>query len=265
VREYREVLADLRDEEAALDHLVADIDADGWAAPTPASGWDVRDTVAHLAVSEELAASALTDEDAFAERLTELAADLDATEAALLAEGRATTGPALLERWRGARFRTLDALRARTARDRVPWINGTMSAMSFATSRLMETWAHGQDTRDALGAPTGATARLRHVADLGVRTRPFAYAVRGRRAPDTPVRVELVAPDGSTWAWGDETSADVVRGPALDFCRVVTQRVHPADTELEVRGDASREWLQIAQAFAGPPTAQRPATRTDRS
>ena len=45
-----------------------------------------------------------------------------------------------------------------------------MSAMSFATARLMETWAHGQDVRDALGLEPAVSARLRHVADLGVRT-----------------------------------------------------------------------------------------------
>jgi uncharacterized protein (TIGR03084 family) len=75
--------------------------------------------------------------------------------------------------------------------------------------------------------------------------------------PDVAVRVELEAPDGSTWAWGDETD-EVVRGSALDFCRVVTQRRHPDDTGLDVRGEAAREWISIAQAFAGRPTEQRP-------
>jgi uncharacterized protein (TIGR03084 family) len=74
---------------------------------------------------------------------------------------------------------------------------------------------------------------LHHVADLGVRTRGFAYAARGRTVPDIAVRVELEGPDGSTWAWGDEQAADLVRGSALEFCRVVTQRRHPDDTSLE--------------------------------
>jgi hypothetical protein len=45
----------------------------------------------------------------------------------------------------------------------------------------------------------------------------------------------------------------VVRGPALDFCLVVTQRRNLADTALEVEGDSAREWMSVAQAFAGPP------------
>jgi uncharacterized protein (TIGR03084 family) len=121
----------------------------------------------------------------------------------------------------------------------------------------METWAHGHDVADGLGVEIEPTARLHHVAELGVRTRPFSFAVRGLPAPETDVRVELTAPDGSTWSWGASTEC-VVRGAALDFCLVVTQRRNPRDTALEVSGDAARAWIEVAQAFAGPPTDQRP-------
>jgi hypothetical protein len=39
----------------------------------------------------------------------------------------------------------------------------------------------------------------------------------------------------------------------LDFCLVVTQRVHLSDTALELEGEPARAWMEIAQAFAGPP------------
>ena len=56
----------------------------------------------------------------------------------------------------------------------------------MATARLMETFAHGRDVADALGAHArAATARLRHVCHLGVRTRGFAYLINGAaQAPD---------------------------------------------------------------------------------
>jgi uncharacterized protein (TIGR03084 family) len=96
--------------------------------------------------------------------------------------------------------------------------------------------------------------RLRHVAELGVRTRPFSYAVNGLALPEADVRVELAAPDGTVWDWG--TSArDTVRGDALDFCLVVTRRRRAGDTALAVDGPLAREWMGIAQAFAGPPAA----------
>jgi uncharacterized protein (TIGR03084 family) len=134
-----------------------------------------------------------------------------------------------------------------------------MGARSFLTARLMETWAHGQDVVDALGAEREATERLRHVAHIGVRARPFSYANRGMAMPDTEIHVALEAPGGGTWTWGEPGAADSVRGPALDFCLAVTQRRHVADTALDVDGDAAREWMSIAQAFAGPPSNGRTA------
>ncbi len=123
----------------------------------------------------------------------------------------------------------------------------------------METWAHGQDVVDGLGLPIDArpvTDRLRHIAFLGCATRGWSYAVRDRTPPDTPVRVELSLPSGDTFVAGDMTAdvGDVVRGSALDFCLVVTQRRNIADTALSVVGDAATEWMSIAQCFAGGAT-----------
>jgi uncharacterized protein (TIGR03084 family) len=125
----------------------------------------------------------------------------------------------------------------------------------------METWAHGQDVVDALGQDRPATGRLRSVAEIGVRARPFSYAVRGLPMPERPVRVELTGPDGEPWTWGQEDAADVVRGTALDFCLLVTQRRHRDDLDLQVTGSAAEEWMGIAQAFAGPPGAGREPLR----
>ena len=44
-----------------------------------------------------------------------------------------------------------------------------------------------------------------------------------------------------------------MRGSALDFCLVVTQRRHPDDVRLDVQGPVAERWIGIAQAFAGPP------------
>jgi uncharacterized protein (TIGR03084 family) len=134
-----------------------------------------------------------------------------------------------------------------------------MSPASFATARLMEYWAHGQDIADALGVERKPTSRLRHICHLGVRTRGFSYAVRGMTPPDTEVYVALTGPDGDTWAWGDPAATDRVEGTALDFCLVVTQRRLPAGTGLVTTGDAATEWMQIAQAFAGGGTVTDPA------
>jgi uncharacterized protein (TIGR03084 family) len=254
-----EVAADLAAEQAALDAIVAPLSAADWDRATPAVGWLVQDQVAHLAAGDELATVAATDAAAFYERLAEAAADLTGYEQGMLARGRAMTPQEVLAWWRRARGEALEAIAAADPEARIPWVGPPMRPRTFLTARLMETFAHGQDVRDALGLPTESTTRLRHIAHLGTATRGFSFANRGRPAPATPVRVELDGPAGETWAWGPEDAPDRVAGPALDFCLVVTQRRNVADTRLTVAGAAAAEWMRIAQAFGGPPTEGRPS------
>jgi uncharacterized protein (TIGR03084 family) len=101
------------------------------------------------------------------------------------------------------------------------------------------------------------TARLRHIAHLGHRTFGHSFATHGRAAPVGAVQVRLRAPDGSVWTFGPDDATDRVEGPALDFCLLVTQRRHRADLALRATGAAAREWLDVAQAFAGPPGSGR--------
>jgi len=91
--DFPALLADLGAEEAALDRVVADLDPAAWATPTPAEGWDVRDSIAHLAWTEDLAVLALGDPDAFVVQRDEvLAAGEDDV---LLGGGRAMPGVAV--------------------------------------------------------------------------------------------------------------------------------------------------------------------------
>jgi len=249
-----DLLADLADEEAELDRVLAERPEADWDRPTPAEGWAVRDVVGHLAQGEDLATLALTDQAAFGRHLAGLLADLDRVADDAHRAARQHDAAGLLAWWRRARGSTLDGLRGKDPTERVAWVTGRMSVASFATARLMETWAHGQDVADAFGIERAPSARLRHVADLGVRTRRFSFANRGLAAPDTDVRVELDAPGGGQWTWGPSDSSDRVRGRADEFCLVVTQRRPVSATGLDVHGDGALAWMRIAQAFAGPPT-----------
>jgi len=213
-----------------------------------------------LAYFDETGRQAAVDPDEFVAVRDRGLADIKAFTAQTERLGRELTGFMLLSAWRAARAAMLDALADLASKDssaRLPWYGPPMSLRSFATARLMETWAHGQDVVDGLGLPIDArpiTDRLRHIAFLGCSTRGWSYTVRGRTPPETAVRVELSLPSGETFAHGDENATDAVRGDALDFCLVVTQRRSVADTALSVTGSAAEEWMSIAQCFAGGPT-----------
>ncbi|EWC60955.1 hypothetical protein UO65_3774 [Actinokineospora spheciospongiae] len=254
------LLADLRAEGDELDSWLADLPEPAWRTPTPAPGWTVAHQVAHLAWTDERALLATTDAAAFQAEIVEaLTSDPDPQRFVDQgAEDGARRSPGdLLHHWRERRAALHDALAATSDGVKLPWYGPPMSPASMATARLMETWAHSNDVADALEIRKPTTDRIRHVAHLGVRTRDFAYLVRQKPVPTAPFRVELTSPSGELWTWGPDDATATVTGPALDFCLLVTQRVHRADTALEATGEAE-DWLGIAQAFAGPPGDGRP-------
>ena len=247
------VLRDLAAESAWLDDLVHDLDDEGWRTPTPAAGWDVATSIAHLAWTDEAAILAATDPEGWDDLVLRALEDPTGLVDAEAARG-ATAPPAeLLTRWRSARERLAGVLRSRPAGDKLPWFGPPMSAISMATARYMETWAHGLDVAEALGAPVVPHDRVRHVVHLGVRTRAFAVATHGLEVPSADVRVELVAPGGDVWEYGPPGAEQQVTGPAWDFALLVTRRRHRDDLALVALGPDADRWLDVAQAFAGPP------------
>ncbi|WP_460341374.1 TIGR03084 family metal-binding protein [Actinoallomurus acanthiterrae] len=244
-----ELLSDLREETGDLERLLK---PGAWDLPTPAEGWTVRDQVIHLAWFDDAAVHAVRDPDAFREEVRALVAEGFDTDR-IITERRAMPGDHVLDWFRTARNQMVGTLARLDSKARIPWYGPDMGAVSFTTARLMETWAHGQDVADAVGAVRAPTDRLRHIAQIGVRTLPWSFTVHGRPVPQAPVRVELTLPSGARWAAGPEDAADLVQGPALDFCLLVTQRRHRDDVDLTVAGPVAGEWMEVAQAFAGPP------------
>lgn len=253
------LIEDLAQEHAALDLVVAEVAAEDWERPTPSPGWAVRDQIGHLAYFDRTATLAIVDPSAFEVVRDELFAaalgDPGAADRLTLGTARAMSAPELLAHWREGRGQLLAAAAGLGSSDRVVWYGPSMSARSFLTARLMETWAHGQDVADALGVRRPATERLFHVAQLGVITRGWSYLNRGEEPPPQEVFVELEAPSGAVRTWGDPAAADSVRGSLEEFCLVVTQRRHHSSTTgLVITGPAAHGWMERAQAFAGPPT-----------
>lgn len=236
-----------------LDALVAELPDDHWGTATPAPGWTVAHQIAHLAWTDDKALLSMTDPGGFEASLAEAAADPQGFVNHGAERGAQVPPGALLEQWRAGRQAVAVALSEVPPGTRLPWYGPSMGAASMATARLMETWAHGQDIADTFGVTRMPTNRLRHVAWIGVRTRDFAFLAHDLTPPQESFRVELEAPGGDLWSWGPEDAAQRVTGRASDFCLLVTQRRHRDDTAVQATGPDATQWLEIAQAFAGPP------------
>jgi len=253
-----QVLADLQAESAVLEAMVSPLDESGWRTPTPAAGWDVATQVAHLAWTDEVAVAAATDKEVWDAFVLKAIADPTGYVDVEALEGGKADPADLLARWQQARKDLDSALRNYPTGQKMPWFGPPMSPTSMATARFMETWAHLLDVAEALGVEPEPTDRIRHVAHIGVRTRNFAFSVHGLEAPTDEFRIELRSPSGELWEWGPADAAQAVRGSAYDFCLRVTQRRHRDDLDLTAEGPDADRWLDIAQAFAGPPGQGRP-------
>ncbi len=260
-----ELASELAAEHDDLDRLVASLDADDWDRPTASPGWTVRDQIGHLTYFDDTARLAIESPDDFEAKKAALIEAMDpessqTVDDLTLGAFRAMAPDDLLSSWRANRAALIKQAGTLEDKARVPWYGPWMGAKSFLTARLMETWAHGQDVADAVGAGIEPTERLAHIARLGVNTRGWSYVVRGLEPPDEPILVDLTSPAGASWRFGPTDSANRISGSAVDFCLVVTQRRHPDDTDLDIVGFSAFDWMVKAQAFAGGATDGPPAS-----
>ena len=241
----REILSDLVAEQQFLDQSLQRIPIKHWDRTTPGSKWTVRDTISHLADFAEVAADALVKGDRVKEWQT--ASDLDALRQRAVTRGRQMRPQDVIEWWRGGRAKVVEPLSHMSEDDRVEWIQGTMSAKTFATFRLMETWAHGLDIYKALDIEVEDTARIRHVCWLGWKTLPYAFKEAG--LDYTPIRVEVIGPGYAKWVYGPEDADDLIKGSASEWARIVVRRVSPKKVRLKVTGETANRAIEVAQAY----------------
>ncbi|MBJ7487184.1 MAG: TIGR03084 family protein [Ilumatobacteraceae bacterium] len=243
-----QLVQDLRTEAESLLRLIEPLADNDWLMSTPAPGWCIADQIIHLALFDERALWSMTDPARFSEDLK----FLQSSGVDIHQRERLRSHASLLKWWVDANTSLCTAGQGVPTETRCQWYGPSMSATSMVTARVMETWAHAHDVADALSVQVLPTLRLRHIAHIGVRARAFSYIAHRRELPTGEVCVRLNAPDGTIWRWGDD-AAHSVSGDALDFCQVVTHRRHINDVHLEIHGDLARDWMNIAQAFAGPP------------
>jgi uncharacterized protein (TIGR03084 family) len=240
------IFDDLTAEQDRLESLLLDLDDNAWATPSAAPGWAVLDVMIHLAQTEEAVAASIANAGrADLWERGDMALD-EAVDQAVRAEQAEPS--VVFERWRTARRAALAALRSAPPDRRVPWASAPLKPTVLATTRLAEHWAHALDIAGPLDLPYDDTDRIRHVAWLGHRTLPYAFAVEGLEPHD--IYCELTAPNGDTWRYGPPEAGSIVTGPAGDFCRVGARRLAPSDSELVASGPHARSALDVLRNYA---------------
>ena len=261
----KDICRDLSAEYRELTALAESLAGPQWQLRSNFYDWTPWDEIAHLCYFDETSLQSVTDPAGFARDAQALNGRIARGES-ISAIARAAyghmDGTALLGHWRQRYERLTEVLARLDPKARLPWYGPPMSARSFAAARLMEAWAHGQDVWDVVCRERPATPRLKHVAYIGAMTFAWTFVNRGLQVPAAVPGVELAAPDGATWTWGDSSAPDFVRGTAEDFCLLVTQRRHLEETRLQYSAGAAQQWLSMAQCFAGPPaTGPAPGVR----
>lgn len=248
-----EIIADFVAESDVLAALLATLSDEQWLTPTPAAGWDVRDSVTHIAHANELADEiARTGRSEFMENAL-ASGELDAVEREHLERGRKMAPSEVLAWFRETVPALAESVQQVPSGERLQWGPMKMGVMSFMTGRLMETWAHGLDCFGAVGAEAVDTDRLQHVAHLGLSSLPYAFMLRGLPAPGG-VQLVLDAPDGSIWRLGRESAPTVIEGTAGDWCRAAVRRDRRGErARLRGTGVDAAAVIENVQAYLAAP------------
>lgn len=233
-----EALADWRAELQVLDDLLATFDPDDWSRETLAEGWDTRDTVGHLADTNDIMYRSITGEGGgLMESVNEVLEraerpslsgvnspdTVDLFTAWQIERVRKLAWDEVYAWWRSSSTRLADTIEGLDPSGRYTWGPNMVSPLSLISARMMETWAHSLDIHGVAGVDYEDSDRLKHIAFLGHRALPYAFQLEGLDAPG-PIRVEVTSPSGETWTFGPDDAPTRITGTAGDWARLVARR-----------------------------------------
>ena len=249
---------DLYKEGEELKKLLETIPPENWDLKTPFKKWTINNVIQHLHGADKAAMLSLADR---AEFLT-IKYNRKAQRTVMSPN---IHGFELLDSWWRCFNEMCEQLGDSDPKRRLTWFGPDMGLMMFTTARQMETWAHGQDIYDCLNRTRINTDRLKNIVVIGVKTFAWTFINRKMKPPSPAPFVKLDAPSGEIWEFGEPSKEDYISGAAIEFCHVVTQgrNIQDKDIHLKVVGKSARQWMEIAQCFAGPPeTPPEPGSRT---
>jgi uncharacterized protein (TIGR03083 family) len=133
-----------------------------------------------------------------------------------------------------------------------------LSVDALLVVRAFELWTHENDIRRAVGMPASVPdpSTLTLMTDLAVQLLPHALA-RSGPATATDLHLVLTGAGGGTWdlPFGErsghpEATDLMIVVDAVDFCRLVANRVKPESLDVHVDGDGADGVLAAAASLA---------------
>jgi uncharacterized protein (TIGR03083 family) len=254
----------------AFHALLVALDDPAWSV-TVLRDLDVQALVGHLTGVEEDVHRCLAGDPSVADADHVASTDLAASRQAgrRPAETRAE--------WRQVADRTLALVSDGADLDAAVSMHGMRLPLGdLLVVRAFELWTHENDIRRATGLPASApdAPTLQLMTSLAVRLLPHGVSRLGEPVAPVDVHLVLTGPGGGTWdlALGDGALGDGVVGDepadgaaadrtrprlsivadAVEFCRLVADRVDPAEIDLHVTGatDRTGDVLRSAAALA---------------
>jgi len=234
----------------ALYGLLCALGDDDWRIPV-LRGLDVQGVVGHLIGVEDDVHRCLAGDPEVA-----TASHVESTQPAASRQAGRPVAWTCAD-WRRAADRTLDLVRAAGDPCAEVAVHGMRLPLgALLVARAFELWTHDNDIRRAAGLPASVPdpPTLALMTRLAARLLPHAAARTGLHEP-LNVRLVLTGPGGGTWdiAVGegppDPVSIRII-ADATGFCRLVANRVTPADLDLHVTGDPARAAGVLAAASA---------------
>lgn len=197
------------------------LDDAGWAAPTRAAGWSVRDMLAHVDAIEVYHRACLDDDlESFMAEASKLGASLDEINDASVEQRRGRPIAGLLASWRAGNGEVRRRLRERGRDGSMASSVGPYPAGLMAFHIASEYATHADDMHVEIPGSERA-------ARVAWRLRVSRFALE---EASKPVEVDVRGDDVRVRSGGKETTLS-----AHDFVEAVTGRLpddHPVDAEL---------------------------------
>ena len=212
---YEWIIEALDETWASIDRLVRPQPPDAYDRPTACPGWSVRDVISHLLGFEVMLRGGPVPE--FAGDWPEYVRNpIGELNEAFVQAHRHEPGIEVLDQFRDAAARSIQALRELTDQqwEKVGWSpEGDRPYHRVQETRVLDSWIHLQDIRDALLQPEddhGPGEEI--VVNRFEAVVPFVLAKRAQAPNGTTVQINLIGRQGRTILVG----VDDGRASALD-------------------------------------------------